>query len=257
MYIPQTNSTNTLILEQLHSMNQPMEEYSVYTFHQTAGRGQQGNTWESEPNKNLLFSRLIRPTELHPAQLFQLTQWVSIIVLEVLQSLDFKLQTADLSIKWPNDIYWKDKKLCGILIESAFAGAHIDYAVAGVGINVSQTIFRSNAPNPISLFQITGKEIELHHLMQQIDDAFVRLRPLLSNTDLLQTKYMQHLYRRTGWHQYLLREVSTTPTTLAFSHEKDTFLAQITDVLPNGTILLCKEDGTKQTFHFKEIRFVL
>ncbi len=234
-----------------------MEEYSIYTFHQTAGRGQQGNTWESEPNKNLLFSRLIRPTELQPAQLFQLTQWVSIVVFEVLQTLHPKLQTADLSIKWPNDIYWQDKKLCGILIESAFAGAQIDYAVAGVGINANQTIFHSDAPNPISVYQIAGEELNLHQLMQHIDDAFVRLRPLLSNTALLQTKYMQHLYRRAGWHQYLLREVSTAPTTLASIHEKDTFLAQITDVLPNGTILLCKEDGTEQAFHFKEIRFVL
>ncbi len=256
MYIHKTNSTNSLLLQMLQEQGASLRDgFTVYTFDQTAGRGQAGNSWESEAGKNLLFSRLIR-TDLPPQELFRITQYVSLVITEILSQY-----TNGIRIKWPNDIYWYDKKICGILIETSFAGNRIDYAVAGVGINVNQNIFTSEAPNPISLYQIINKEIHLNKLMQIINQKFEELHYLLSDSVKLHRQYMQHLYHREGWHTYMHREISTTPTRPVFSTSlpltNDAFIAKIIDVLPNGCILLEQEDGTYKSYHFKEIQYVL
>ncbi len=279
-YIEKTHSTNSVLIEAANRGFVPTPQdfpHILYTFHQTAGRGQAGNSWESETGKNLLFSVLLHPNQLRPDQLFRLTQWVSIVVYDVLSAILCPSSSglSPLSIKWPNDIYYGDKKLCGILIETAFAGAKIDYAVAGVGVNVNQTHFVSDAPNPISLYQIINQETDLHTLMQMFEEAFIRLHPLLSNTELLHQTYLSHLYRREGWHTYLHREVSTAPTAIAFEEvgdigqesriksqesgllASDFFRARFVDILPNGCLVLAHKNGTQETFHFKEIRFVL
>ncbi len=254
MYIPKTNSTNTLLLEQLQQEALP-DGYTVYTFEQTAGRGQQGNAWESEAGQNLLFSRVVRPTELQPSELFRLTQWVSVVMTEVLQRYE-----NGITIKWPNDIYWQEKKLCGILIESAFAGNRVDYAVVGVGLNVNQEVFVSDAPNPISLSQIMGgRTFDLDALMQEFDAAFVEMRPLLGQPAVLKQMYMERLFRRDGMHPYMQREVSLEPTSVVrWRYENGiTFLATVEDVLSDGCLSLRLENGEQQAFHFKQIRFVL
>ncbi len=252
MYIRKTNSTNSLLLQMLQEQGASLRDgFTVYTFDQTAGRGQAGNSWESEAGKNLLFSRLIR-TDLPPQELFRITQYISLVIAEVLSQY-----TNGIRIKWPNDIYWYDKKICGILIETGFAGNKIDYAVAGVGINVNQALFHSDAPNPISLCQILHQEIDLEELMQAIQEKFDQLKPLLQDHTLLHTQYKQWLYRKDGWHTYVRREVSTAPTQLAIGETDEAFRAKICDVLPNGCLLLMQEDGTLETFHFKQIQYVL
>ncbi len=225
--------------------------FTVYTFDQTAGRGQAGNSWESEAGKNLLFSRLLRPN-ITPTELFRITQYVSLVVAETLAQY-----TDAINIKWPNDIYWHDKKICGILIETGFAGNRIDYAIAGIGINVNQRIFISNAPNPISLYQITHQEIDLDELLQAINTKFEALNHLLYAPTLLHTSYMQHLYRREGWHKYILREVSTLPSAIVQGEQESVFQAKIIDVLPNGCLVLQDQDNQIETFHFKQIQYVL
>ncbi len=254
MYIPKTNSTNTLLLERLQQEALP-DGYTVYTFEQTAGRGQQGNAWESEAGRNLLFSRVVRPAELHPSELFRLTQWVSVVITEVLRRYE-----NGITIKWPNDIYWQEKKLCGILIESAFAGSRVDYAVVGVGLNVNQEVFVSDAPNPVSLSRILGGQtLDLDALMLEIDAAFVEMRPLLGEPTLLKQMYMERLFRREGMHSYMRREVSLEPTSVVRQSFENgiTFLAAVKDVLSDGCLLLRLENGEQQAFHFKQIRFVL
>ncbi len=252
MYIRTTNSTNTLLLTMLQEQGENLQDgFTIYTYAQTAGRGQAGNSWESEEGKNLLFSRLLRPT-LAPTDLFRITQYVSIVVAETLA------QYADgITIKWPNDIYWHDKKLCGILIETAFAGNKIDYAVAGIGINVNQRHFVSNAPNPISLCQITHQEINLDELMQTLNRKFDKLNHLLYEPTILHARYMQQLYRREGWHKYIRREVSLQPSAIVQEATLDAFEAQIMDVLPNGCIILQTPNNQQEAFHFKEIQYVL
>ncbi len=225
--------------------------FTIYTFDQTAGRGQAGNSWESEAGKNLLFSRLLHPN-LAPADLFRITQYVSLVVAQTLTQY-----TDGITIKWPNDIYWHDKKICGILIETGFAGNKIDYAVAGIGINVNQRLFLSKAPNPISLCQITQQEYDLKELMQALNHMFEELSPLLHEPTLLHTRYMQLLYRRESWHQYVRREVSTLPSTIVQGEQEGTFQAQIIDVLPSGCLLLQTEDQQTEMFHFKQIQYVL
>ncbi len=255
-YIAKTNSTNSLLCETPYISG---ELEGIYTFHQTAGRGQAGNTWESKEGQNLLFSLRLKPN-LHPSQLFQLTQWVSVVLVEVISSILKK--DTQLTIKWPNDIYYGEKKLCGILIETAFAGSRIDYSVIGVGLNVNQTQFSEKIPNPISLKQITGETYDLHALMQDIYDAFMAKQDLLYNPEQLQAAYLSHLFRCEGWHPYLRREVSTLPTQPAFlptteSYSYDMFLARFVAVHPDGCLELEHKNGAHETFHFKEIRYVL
>lgn len=150
-------STNTYAKE--HASTLPHGAV-VYTYCQTAGRGQQGNSWESEPGKNLAFSLLLHRPEIEPQRQFFISEATAVAIVEVLGQY-----CEGLRIKWPNDIYHvdaqhPDSKLAGILIEQALDTEGIAYTVIGVGININQTEFRSNAPNPVSLKQITGQDYD-------------------------------------------------------------------------------------------------
>ena len=140
MYISSTNSTNTLMRELLAKGEWPEEEQFLYAGYQTAGRGQTGNGWESEPDKNLICSILL-PNK----NLYFLNIAVSVAII--------RLIGEPFTIKWPNDIYYRDKKLAGILLENAIVGSVVKYSIAGVGLNVNQTKFTSDAPNPVSAKQ--------------------------------------------------------------------------------------------------------
>ena len=115
----------------------------IYTNSQTSGRGQRGNSWEAEPGKNLTFSMLVKQPAVVPSKQFRISEAVSLAVVEWLS------QYSDgFSVKWPNDIYYNDKKICGILIEHVLCGNAIVHTIVGVGINVNQQHFLSDAPNP-------------------------------------------------------------------------------------------------------------
>ena len=153
MFIAETDSTNTLLRQ--HFLDRE-DLFTLYTDFQTAGRGQQGNGWESEKGKNLLFSTLLRDWQIPLERLFLLNQAVSLALYQaVLPTLPDDLQPY-LTIKWPNDLYFKDRKLAGILIENLWQANRLHRSIAGIGLNVNQTRFLSSAPNPISLCQITG-----------------------------------------------------------------------------------------------------
>jgi len=119
---------------------------TVIAERQTAGKGQRGNSWESEDCRNITFSFVLYPTFIEARRQFILSQIVSLSIKEELDQW-----TEGISIKWPNDIYWNDKKICGILIENDLSGHHIGRSISGIGVNINQDVFRSNAPNPISL----------------------------------------------------------------------------------------------------------
>ena len=236
MYIASTNSTNTL-LKQLAAEGNPPE--FIYAGFQTAGRGQTGNGWESEANKNLLCSILLPPRK----NLFELNVAVSVAVRRLLGE--------DFTIKWPNDIYWQDKKVAGILIENAIIGNDIKYSIAGIGLNVNQTKWKTNAPNPVSMKQITGKEYDLNVLMQQL---YAEIKKALDED--VWEDYRAHLYRREGWWYFAEREVSIVPSRVLTEHVENKFLAQIKEVTEQGELVLQTKEGTKK-YHFKEIQFVL
>lgn len=169
---------------------------------QTAGRGQRGNSWEAEPGRNLTFSILLRPTTLEAARSFEMSMIVSLALLRTLQPL----LEEKVSIKWPNDIYAGDRKLCGILIENAFCGTHIERSVVGIGVNVNQKEFRSDAPNPVSLTQLTGQSYDLDALLRDITSAILSdLADYEKAPDPqgLSERYRASLWRGTGAHDWL------------------------------------------------------
>ena len=258
MYISTTNSTNTQMKELLAKGEWREGERFLYTAFQTAGRGQAGNGWESEEGKNLLCSILLPPRK----DLFYLNVLVSVAVHQGIRSVLCQAKPvctlsgeAGLTIKWPNDIYWQDKKVAGILVENAILGSEVTYSIAGIGLNVNQTAFLSSAPNPVSLKLISGKETDIDALMQ----ALMAQIEALEATDEAHVwaYYRDHLYRREGFWSFVEREVSTAPTMNAEKGAEGIFLAKIENVRTNGEIELRDQNGNLRIYHFKQVRYVL
>ena len=242
MYIKATNSTNTLLKELLAKGEWPNGERFIYTGYQTAGRGQTGNSWESEKDKNLICSILLPPNK----NLYFLNIAVGVAIIRVIQSFVYERSglcslSEAVSIKWPNDIYWKDKKLAGILLENAIIGSEVKYAIAGIGLNVNQTEFVSDAPNPVSLKQITGTDFDIDKLMQDLLDAVDTV--LKEPEETIWSAYKAHLYRREGFWPY--------------EDKNGIFEARIEDILPTGEIVLHDKEGQARIYHFKQVRYVL
>ena len=250
MYIKQTNSTSTLLREQ-YSENMP-HLYTIRTDYQTAGRGQAGNSWESEEGKNLLFSALLKYKDIRAAEQWRLSMLVAVALWDVLANY---LPQEQLTIKWPNDIYFGDKKLVGILIENSLIGGYVGYSIAGIGVNVNQTKWLSTAPNPISMKEITGQEYDVEGLMREWIEAIRAWEKC--TTEELSTAYLQRIYRREGWHKYVEREVSVLPTMIAQQNTEGAFLAEFVGVTEQGELVLRMQDKTEKKYHFKQIRFVL
>ena len=256
MYIKATHSTNTLLKELLAKGEWSEGERFLYTAFQTAGRGQAGNGWESEEGKNLLCSILLPPRK----DLFYLNVLVSVAVHKVIRSLLFERSglcslSEAVSIKWPNDIYYGDKKIAGILIENAILGNEVKYSIAGIGLNVNQTTFLSSAPNPVSLKLISGKETDIDALMQALMTQIEALEAM--DEAQVWAYYRDHLYRREGFWPFVEREVSTAPTMNAEKGAEGIFLAKIENVRTNGEIELRDQNGNLRIYHFKQVRYVL
>ena len=264
MYISSTNSTNTLLKELIAKGEWPEDERYLYAGYQTAGRGQTGNGWESEEGKNLLCSVLMsyQPSAIS-RQPFYLNVLVSVAVHNVIRSLllersGLRSLSEAVSIKWPNDIYWGDKKVAGILIENSIIGGEVRYSIAGIGLNVNQTKFVSDAPNPVSLKQITDKTYDLDKLMECLMEEMDRVQN--EPQEEIWHYYCSHLYRREGFWPFVEREVSTEPTRDVRRDEGQRtkeFMARIADILPTGEIVLQDEQGKQRIYHFKQIRYVI
>lgn len=216
----------------------------IHTPEQTAGRGQRGNSWESEAGKNVQFSMLLKKPAVPAAQQFYISEAVSLAVVEVLMQY-----ADDFSIKWPNDIYYRNQKICGMLIEHSVMGNGINHSIVGVGINVNQTDFLSDAPNPISIAQILCHEVPVDEVLHKVCEAIECRCDFESYSESgfgeLHAAYLSHLYRRDGTlHKFVLPSC-------------ETFEARIADVEPSGTLILEQADGTRQGFAFKEVAFQL
>lgn len=229
MFVAKTNSTNTLLKELITKGEWPEGEYFLYAGYQTAGRGQIGNSWESEADKNLLCSILLPPNK----NLYFLNIAVGVALLQVIGE--------DFTIKWPNDIYWQNKKVAGILVENAIIGNEIRYSIAGIGLNVNQTTFVSDAPNPISLKQIRGQEYDIERLMNQLLEQVQNV--LSEPEETIWSYYKAHLYRREGFWPY--------------EDKNGIFEAAIQDVLPTGEIVLRDTNGQIRQYEFKQIKYIL
>lgn len=246
MYIKATNSTNSLMKEMLAKGEWPECERFLYTGYQTAGRGQTGNSWESEADKNLLCSILLPPRQ----NLFELNVAVSVAVHRMI-NCQLSIVNSQLTIKWPNDIYWQNKKVAGILVENAIIGSEVKYSIAGIGLNVNQTTFVSDAPNPVSLKQITGKDYDIDALMVQLNEEVQK-----TLQEDVWTYYREHLYRREGEWLFAEREVSVAPSKILTEKPREAFKASIAGITEQGELVLRTAQGEKK-YHFKEIQFVV
>lgn len=260
MFIAETDSTNNLLRRLYLDEN---DLFTIYTDFQTAGRGQQGNGWESEKGKNLLFSTLLREWSIPVSSQFLINQIVSLSLYHTVRAILKEDQQSLLTVKWPNDLYFQDKKLAGILIENIWQANQVSRSIAGIGLNVNQTVFLSPAPNPISLCQITGQELNKQDILQHFIQTLRHYRSLLTDPTYrsfdadIHSAYMRALYRREGLYRWEEREVSLVPTMPQMTRSDKQFMARIHSVLPSGEIVLLTADNQKRTYHFKQVRYVL
>lgn len=236
MYIKETDSTNSYLRALLHQQSLP-EGFIVRTDFQTSGKGQKGNSWESERGKNLLFSILLLPTHLAIENQFVISQLISIAVKKTLDKY-----SVGFSVKWPNDIYYFDKKIGGILIENIIQGSIIKSMIAGIGLNVNQEKFESDAPNPVSLMQITGKRTALIPLLKDIYKNIMELY-LHTDKEKIAIIYAESLYRKDDFHLY--------------KAGGEEFRARIVKVHPDGKLELETTGAEKREYYFKEVTFVV
>ena len=208
--------------------------------YQTAGRGQRGTHWEAARGENLLFGIRFRPNAIRPSRQFLLSEVQALAVAETLDEM-----VDGICVKWPNDIYWLDQKICGMLLEHTLAGPQIATTITGVGLNVNQMVFESNAPNPISLRQITGNSTDRERLMRHIAWRFHRLyRRLLNGGEgTIHRAYLRRLYRRDGRRH-------------CFRDANGCFEAEIKTVLPDGRLVLRDEKQELRTYAFKEVQYL-
>lgn len=235
IYLDEVDSTNRYLLEY-----QPAEgedaTICVADF-QTAGRGCGSNSWESERGKNLLFSLLIHPTDIEAREQFHISMAISLAICDAMQSYGMK----DVSVKWPNDIYWKDKKLCGILIENRLSGTFIRDSIIGIGLNVNQDVFLSDAPNPVSMRQILGREFNRDEVLRRI---LAKLNVCRCMVDFTYMRYNAMLYRRgKGF--------------FPFRNASGEFMAEILETDRSGLLMLRKQSGEVQSYAFKEVQFII
>lgn len=244
--LPETDSTNRY-LAQLCDKEQAPEYTTVRADYQTAGKGQRGNSWESERGKNLMFSTVLYPAFLPAHKQFLLSQLTALSVKEELEQ-----RTGNICIKWPNDIYWREKKICGMLIENELATGGIARSIAGIGVNINQEVFRSDAPNPVSLKQITGQEHDCHEILTGILRRMRHYYERLQGDNVsssspaaedIAARYAASLFRRTGWHPY--------------EDARGRFTARLLRVEPDGRFVLQDEAGKERCYLFKEVQYIL
>ncbi|MCK9305297.1 MAG: biotin--[acetyl-CoA-carboxylase] ligase [Bacteroidales bacterium] len=212
---------------------------------QTAGRGQKGNKWESKGGENLTFTILLRPFKVKVEKQFLISQATSLGITDYLQT-----NFLEARIKWPNDIYVNDRKICGILIEHYFNSVNLSVSIIGIGVNLNQEHFSADAPNPTSMSLESGIKrdpvIELPLLLECIKPYFDSIYKDTrgKSSAAIEQKYIRKLYRLGEWHNY--QECNSGKI----------FSAKITGVDNSACLVLEHEDGRSVRYAFKEIRYL-
>ena len=242
-----------LVLEEVDSTNSyaaanaaALDDMTFITARrQTAGRGQRGNSWESEPGRNITVTLFHRPAGFPAAAQFALSEAVALALRDLLA-----VYGIDSRVKWPNDIYVGDRKISGTLIENSLLSGLIEHARIGIGFNVNQTEFRSGAPNPVSMAGVLGRELDVEEVLARMSESLgERLRQVASETGRheIHAEFKRRLWRGDG-------------RVYPFRRRDDgrLFNASIADVAPTGMLTLRDADtGEFSTFAFKEVEFVL
>ncbi len=209
--------------------------------HQTAGRGQRGNSWSSNAGENLLFSILVRPGEtLAVAKQFNLSQAVALSLSSAMQRYGIKAQ-----LKWPNDIYVGKRKLAGILLELDYSGEFVEQAIIGIGINVNQEQFATMERIPVSMKMLQGCDFILDEVLATTLNSFEYYYNELrsGNSEAIAAEYTKQLLG--------INEQRT------FIDKTGSFEAMIQGVESDGHLLLLHNDGSTHRYAFKEVEMVL
>lgn len=211
---------------------------------QSAGRGQRGNSWESEPGQNLTFSLLARPVSVPAREQFSISEAAALAIADALGRYGI-----DCKVKWPNDIYCGDRKICGILIEHVVMGTGLMHSIIGAGLNVNQTRFVSDAPNPVSMAQVAGHAFDLGEVRDVVArcvESRLAAAETAGGRAGLHSEFLGRLYRGDSrMHTYRDRDSG------------ETFEARIAGVEPQGLLHLCDSAGCERVYAFKEVEFVL
>ncbi len=214
----------------------------VYSDYQTKGRGQRGNSWESESGKNLTFSFMLKPKEMRADKQFVISKLISISLINTL-----KRHNIVATIKWPNDIYVADKKIAGILIENVVTSScRLSKLICGIGLNVNQSTFVSNAPNPISMGQISNCVFSREDILDVFCEEFKKLYTLnnINDSSTIDKLYWEMLYRREQWCEYV--------------DNQGRFEGMIVGVGQCGELMIEKREGNKRfEYLFKEVSYVI
>lgn len=236
--VEQTDSTNSFVREHAESLESGT---LVWALEQTHGRGQRGNSWEATPGMNVTASLCFRPSGIHARDQFAISEAVALAVSATLR--DYGIEAR---VKWPNDIYVADKKIAGILIENSIMGTDIERSIAGIGLNVNQEEFLSDAPNPVSMRQISGEEYPLEEVVRSLGARLEEyLEKIKGDPEALHGEYKNLLWRGAGSFQYRERESG------------EEFSARIADVELSGHLVLAAADGSTRRYAFKEVEFLL
>ena len=239
IYLKEIPSTNAYIAG-IISKSKPQHDFCAYTYNQTEGRGQIGRKWFSDHNKNICLSILVQHKDLEVHRQFELNMAVCLGILEYIKMI---LGPGDVKIKWPNDIYFKDQKLAGILIQNQISGQYISSSIIGVGLNVNQILFPDDIPNPTSLRLIKQKKFnlfnELTKLSENIYDSINYFKEQPQN---LFEKYINSIY---GIHQ--IRQFK--------DQDNHIFKGIIKGINPSGQLLVEVENKILK-FNFREIGFI-
>jgi BirA family biotin operon repressor/biotin-[acetyl-CoA-carboxylase] ligase len=243
-HFEELDSTNASLRQLLMEERLP-DETVVLADYQSAGRGQAGTVWESAPGLNLTFSLLIYHLPPFPARYhFLLSQAVSLSLKSALEEQLPAGAESLFTVKWPNDIYWRDSKVAGILIENDITETEFYHSIIGIGVNINQLIFTGDAPNPISLRQITGEEHDRLRFLDRFLEHFRSHRPAIRNVRTVEIREMYHnaLYRR--------------GETCRFRDAGGEFTAVLDRVLSGGHLRLRFPDDETHCYAFKEIQFI-
>lgn len=219
----------------------------VWADFQTAGRGQRGHEWHSRKGENLTFSVVLEPTFVPITEQFAVSEVVALSLVDMLAEYGIEAR-----IKWTNDIYVGDRKLVGILIEHSLTATTLRRTIVGVGINVNQTEFDASLPNPVSMAQLLGKQLDaeevlkcfLAHLQRNYEALREMQNAKCEMQNVLHERYNSLLYRLNEYHTYALP-----------SGER--FEAKILGTASSGALRLENEVGEIKDYLFKEVEFVI
>ena len=290
IWLEEIDSTNSLAAREL-SANPDIPEWRVWAAeYQSAGKGQRGNRWVGERGCNLAFTILLRPTFLPASRQFALSQISALGVCNYLE----RYHNVQAEIKWPNDVYVGNGKICGMLLENSIeagrgdastgeSGARLSHCISGIGININQRLFDpGSAANPTSLslvkFPVEPAErfdikVEQERVLLAICELYRRLAA--GDSAALEQEYFSRLYRREGWHLFeelsegeivsalteeQMRSRRLQPVTLSQSAAECSgrvVEARIAGIDGQGRLILEQRDGSLRAYAFKEVRFII